>query len=99
MLIQAVRRDDYHSVMFLLDQPEINTKITDIYGLSAMDYAKKAPDSKIACYFELLGLNQDPQETQENSLSSKLMHSDPRFFKTSGAVPVSLDAENSPRLR
>ncbi|WP_223800000.1 DUF5630 domain-containing protein [Legionella longbeachae] len=99
LLIQAVRRDDYHSVMFLLDQPEINTKITDIYGLSAMDYAKKAPDSKIACYFELLGLNQDPQETQENSLSSKLMHSDPRFFKTSGAAPVTLDAENSPRLR
>lgn len=99
LLIQAVRRDDYDSVLFLLEQPEINTKITDIHGLNAMDYAKKALDSKIAHYFDLIGLNQDSPKAQENISSSKLRNKEPRFFKTSDAAPSTINIEESLRLR
>ncbi|KTD10678.1 Ankyrin repeat protein [Legionella gratiana] len=100
LLIQAVRREDYQSVLFLLEQPDVNAKITDIHGLNAMDYAKKASDSKIARYFDLIGLNQDSQEEQEHLLSSKLINRELRFFKTTGATPSVLDCvEKSPSLR
>lgn len=99
LLIQAVRRDDYESVLFLLEQPEINIKITDIHGLNAMDYARKALDSKIAHYFDLIGLNKDSEEVQANILSSQLMNKELRFFKTPGAAPVTLGVENYPSLR
>ncbi|KTD59708.1 Ankyrin repeat protein [Legionella sainthelensi] len=99
LLIQAVRRDDYESVLFLLEQPEINIKITDIHGLNAMDYAKKALDSKIAHYFDLIGFNKDSEEVQANILSSQLMNKELRFFKTPGAAPATLGVENYPSLR
>lgn len=99
LLIQAVRREDYQSVLFLLEQSEINAKIIDIHGLSAMDYAKKASNSKIARYFDLIGLRQDAQEDQVHLLSSKLMSPGLGFFKTKEAAPAVGDLESSPRLK
>lgn len=64
-----------------------------------MDYARKALDSKIAHYFDLIGLNKDSEEVQANILSSQLMNKELRFFKTPGAAPVTLGVENYPSLR
>ncbi len=89
LLIQAVRRDDYESVLFLLEQRGINTKITDVYGLNAMDYAEKNPDSKIAQHFYFIGDNSQCSEKE-----AKLSFKEPRFFKAFETAPSNASGFN-----
>lgn len=55
VLMQAIQRGDYQSVVFLLGQPELNVGLCDAQGYDAKHYAKTAPNSQITRYFKAMG--------------------------------------------